>query len=149
MHALQRQKTTRHTLRNCQCIFTKFCRQLCTVRLFVLGFYPFESVRSDLRAMCRNTEKEEHDVQAGQPLSQLGSAAMSSSSVASSVPASGGSAVPTGTGSANLGDRSVDPAASEAESSSAGKLQRGVWQLPGLYKELQCAASAVEGKETR
>ena len=50
---------------------------------------------------------------------------MSSSSVASSVPASGGSAVPTGTGSANLGDRSADPVASEAESSSAGKSAEG------------------------
>ena len=50
---------------------------------------------------------------------------MSSSSVASSVPASGGSAIPTGTGSANLGDRSADPVASEAESSSAGKSAEG------------------------
>ena len=52
---------------------------------------------------------------------QLGSAATYSFSVASSVPASGGSAAPTGTGCANLGDRSADPVASEAESSSAGK----------------------------
>ena len=46
---------------------------------------------------------------------------MSSSSVASSVPTSGGSASPTGTGRASLGDRSADPVASEAESSSAGR----------------------------
>ena len=49
----------------------------------------------------------------------MGSATMSSSSVASSASASGGSAAPTGTGCAYLGDRSFDPAASESVSDSA------------------------------
>ena len=64
---------------------------------------------------------------------------MSSSSVASSVPASGGSAIPTGTGSANLGDRSADPVASEAESSSAGKSAEGCLAVArSLHKGTCC-----------
>ena len=45
---------------------------------------------------------------------------MSSSSVASSASASSGSAAPTGTGCAYLGDRSFDPVASESMSDSSG-----------------------------
>ena len=36
-NALQRQETTRRTLPNCQLIFTKFCRQVCTVSLVDFG----------------------------------------------------------------------------------------------------------------
>ena len=79
----------------------------------------------------------------------MGSAAMFSSSVASST-SSGGLAIPTGTGSANLGDRSAVPVASDAESSSAGKSAEECLAVArSFHKGLQCAASAVEGKETR
>ena len=46
---------------------------------------------------------------------------MASSSVASSASSACVSTIPTCTGRANLGDRSADPVASEAESSSAGR----------------------------
>ena len=69
---------------------------------------------------------------------------MFSSSVASSVSASGGSASPTGTGSASLGDRSADPVALEAESSCrhvcngclavARSLHKGTSMQPQLQK---------------